>query len=1041
MSQPQNWLPFHELTNSDFNNYINDLCYQENNLSISHLNELKFNQILLDDDKYNDESDPDLNHFSHLTELTNSCEYFFPDSFEVIENKFYFSLINLNINSIPKNFNHLITCFLDVVQYKFDILSFCETKLSDDISDLYELDGYKMYTSNISRHRGGLALYIKDIYTNFTLQRNDLERKFDYLSSLFVEIENEEEKRLIGVLYRSPNSDVNNFLTEFEIIIEKLQNEKKNVYLMGDLNLNLLNNDKNVKIRNLISILHSNNFLNTITKPTRVMGTSATLIDHIWTNNYLNCIKNGIFYEHISDHFPIFSIFEITRKKEKYKQNEYKEINFRKLKDDNNIRNICNDLQEVDWSLVLNTNNPNVAYDNFILIFQTLFKKNFPIITKKIKIKSHEKPYITAEIKEIIKEKHKLQKLSSKWPISYGKKFKDIRNKLTETIRIAKCTYYKKKLVECAGDSSGTWKILNTVMNKKVNNSNNQSKVKLANKIITKASEISEAFNIHFAEIGRNLSKEISENGIDPLGFLSENISCKFQLTNTNEKEILNIVAELKDVTGGFDEIPMLIIKKTIKYIVIPLKHIYNSSFNSGIFPDKLKISKIIPIFKHGEKSDINNYRPISILPCFSKIIEKLINIRLETYLEANNILNHSQHGFRRKRSTTSAIMELNDFVLEAFDRKEFTIGLFLDFKKAFDCVDHNILIKKLRHYGISDTPLKLFESYLSNRKQYTHYMNTNSLPKVLTHSVPQGSILGPILFNIYINDINKCVKSLKAILFADDSCFLKSDKSTESLIKQINNELKNINSWLTSNKLTLNILKSHYIIFKRKLTLPLTLEPIIINTKTLNKVSETKFLGITIQDNLKWHKHINIIANKVNKYSSIIYQIRDLLDKNCLKLIYNSLVYSILTYVNIIWGNSPITAMKPLVTAQKKIIRTIKYRKRYHPTNNDFYTLKILKIKDINKYFSSIFVYKVINDLNYPNNYFNITGNTLNYNLRNATNLRPPKMNSNQSQGSPAYYCCEIWNTLPPYIRLKPSVASFKFSIKNTLINNYKEP
>ena len=305
---------------------------------------------------------------------------------------------------------------------------------------------------------------------------------------------------------------------------------------------------------------------------------------------------------------------------------------------------------------------------------------------------------------------------------------------------------------------------------------------------------------------------------------------------------------------------------------------------------------------------------------------------------------------------------------------------------------------------------------------------------------MPQGSILGPLLFSIYIDDITKVSPKLDCILFADDSCMFRSDSTLHELITTINNELCLINKWVICNKLTLNVSKSHYMIFSKKSPRNIDTYPIKINNVNLSYTAQTKFLGLHLQSNLKWTNHIRQVVNKVNKYSAILYQIRNSLDLNSLKIIYNSLIYPCISYAVVIWGNSPPSHLTKLITSQKKIIRTIKYRDRFAHTNQDFADLRFLKFEDVVVYFSCIFTYKSLNNLSYPTEYFYTVQQLQrgSYSLRYNSILRPLAYRNRQSSTSPSIYCCSLWNDLPNDIRSRPSVASFKSALKQHLISKY---
>ena len=483
--------------------------------------------------------------------------------------------------------------------------------------------------------------------------------------------------------------------------------------------------------------------------------------------------------------------------------------------------------------------------------------------------------------------------------------FKSYRNKLTDEIRVAKNQYYKNKLNGSAGDAKKTWKVINEVL-KPNKQSNDVTSFKVDDKILTDSSEIANSFNEFFTSIGSKLASDIVDRGIQPDIYFGPRCQSDFIFAPITNQEIVDLVVSLSDASAGCDNISTKVVKNAIHEIVIPLKHIFDISLSTGIFPDKLKQSRVTPIFKSGDRSSMNNYRPVSVLSVFSKIIEKLVCNRLETFLNDNNTIYSKQFGFQKLKSTTSALLAFSDYVLDSFDEYSKVAAVFLDFKKAFDTVDHQILLRKLDNIGIRGVAYDWFRSYLFSREQFTKFNNVNSINQELTHSVPQGSILGPCLFNIYINDLVNTLNQTKLILFADDSCLYLAHSNIDQLIKIMNNELDIVNNWMNSNKLTLNLKKSHYLIFSRKKFRSINNIPRIkIDNHILERKTETTFLGVILQSNLKWDSHIKQISSKLNKYSSIMYQIRNNLDKKHLKLLYKSLIYPQLTYANIIWGRS----------------------------------------------------------------------------------------------------------------------------------------
>ena len=270
-------------------------------------------------------------------------------------------------------------------------------------------------------------------------------------------------------------------------------------------------------------------------------------------------------------------------------------------------------------------------------------------------------------------------------------------------------------------------------------------------------------------------------------------------------------------MSAGYDSIPMNILKSSIFHIAEPIAKLINCSIRSGIFPDTLKIAKVCPVFKSGEKDRFENYRPISVLPSFSKVFEKIVHIRLSNYLESCNILSDNQYGFRKGFSSGMAIAEMCDKISSASDKNDFSIGVFIDLSKAFDTINHDILLRKLEHYGIRGIALNWFRSYLYNRKQFVSSNYAVSPFLSINCGVPQGSHLGPLLFLIYVADVENCSAILSFILFADDTNLFYSSNSLFELFTTVNSELSKLSEWFCANKLSLNVKKTNYILFGNK--------------------------------------------------------------------------------------------------------------------------------------------------------------------------------------------------------------------------------
>jgi hypothetical protein len=515
-------------------------------------------------------------------------------------------------------------------------------------------------------------------------------------------------------------------------------------------------------------------------------------------------------------------------------------------------------------------------------------------------------------------------------------------------------------------------------------------------------------------------------------------------LTPTTCDEIDKITSKLKSSnTSGDDSISNSLLKNIISSINLPLAHIFNLSLSSGVVPTKLKVAHVTPVFKAGSKHDFTNYRPISILPSISKILEKIMYTRIFNFISKQNILSSNQFGFRPNRLTYMATNELYCKIAQNLDDSLYTVGIFLDLSKAFDTINHNILLSKLNQYGIRGLANDWIKNYLSGRQQRVTFNNTLSNATTISCGVPQGSILGPLLFLLYINDLPLCSKIPHFVLFADDTNILFSHRDPKTLESIINTELKYISNWFKLNKLSLNIKKTNFMSFKNKFSNKSEIKfDVMIDGIKITQVETTKFLGLLIDHNLSWTSHTHHVSKIVSKYNGIIRKVRTFLPPDSLTTLYNSLVLPYLSYGTVVWADMNNANLNSLFLLQKRVIRTCTNSLWLDHTDPLFISLKTLKISDIYKLQLASFMFQFHHNQLPANlidpDFFNIDTLSHDYNTRHARDpfIKNTKTvlahNTSMSQGP------MLWNSLSTDIKNSPSLASFKYQMKKAFIEQY---
>ena len=911
------------------------------------------------------------------------------------------SVISWNIQSLNSKFNEIagLIHHLEDQSLHFDVICLQESWLSEeDNYNLFKIDNYTFYKKdvevNCSSH-GGLIIYVRN---EICVNKIEFLRNRLTYEGIAITIKTAENKKIkIINIYRPPRETFDEFINDFIPTISDQIKNTNDVILTGDFNLNLLNLN-NRKIYSYFDHMLNLHLLPKITFPTHFLDNTCTLIDNIFTkySPASQSIQSGILISNISDHFPIFISIDLDITK--LRQPKFITT---KISNTGSLNNLNTELKSINFEQVLSTDthaDPNSNYNVLQNIITSHLRKHFPV--KKVrfnKYKHKHNAWITNGIIRSIKFKDKLYKLSKTTSMNnplylvYKQNLRVYKNILKKLIKDAKYKYYENQFQINTHDVKKTWKVINSVIKDSQKNVNFPSFLKNRNVIVSDQISIIEEMNLYFTNIGRKLAPESNQTFDSFSNFFTLTHNHEFHFEQINENDVLKIIDHLKSKESeDADGLSSKILKNLSRTLCKPIALIINQSLSTGRFPDKLKIAKIIPIYK-GNESDINsvnNYRPISILPIISKIFEKIVYNQLYNFFDQHNLFFSSQYGFRQDHSTEFATLELTNKIHEHLNNGLNPIAVYMDLSKAFDTINHDILINKLKHYGVTGTELEWFVSYLANRFQYvTHSFSKSSL-KEITTGVPQGSILGPLLFIIYINDLPS-ISDLDIIQYADDTCLLIPFKHTLdqnkllSTTNQINNKLKIIYEWLSANKLSLNVNKTKCTLFHYKQKVINTFPNIQINKTPLNFVQHYKFLGILIDDTLSWDAHIHYLSNKLSKINGLLSKLKHFFPKKILLTIYNSLFLSNLNYGITIWGFG---GTERVDTIQKKAIRNVNSSSYIAHTEPICKELRILLFKDIFNLACLKFYHKYKNN-NLPK-YFTQNG-FFKYNKIRRNNLR----------------------------------------------------
>ena len=992
-----------------------------------------YDLIIDDNDQENDISNAVVNTIFNTYDLTSICKYYSPNDVNSLlqSNDNNLFIIHVNTRSLSKNFDNL-KILLASIHTSPDVIGISESWLTDSNSHKFKLDGYHSY--HICRPydaHGGVSLFVKTSIKSFLIDAHSYANKdIEILTVCLPSDNNNKKNTIISCIYRpaGKHERVRSFTNKFSSLLNDSTFTKSKVFLMGDWNINLLELSTHNPTQNFLNMMQSQNYFPLISRATRFPELNQrgrpSLIDNIFTN-FLPRAISGILKNKISDHLPVFvnaAHSDVEKIKIKIKFRDFCL---------NNKQRFATELSQVNWRDFLNEELHNANFNKFIAKFRLIYNRCFPIKTKFISDAAKTSPWITRGIIKSTKTKFEMYKKAKQGLISI-EEYKLYKNKLINLIRKSKKNYYYKFFSNYKNNIKKTWEKINLLLGTKNKHNDKLSSIKINKKLSNNHKEIANAFNEFFTNVGKNLNKTLPSASTDPLSYLQGDYANPMVVEPVTNLDVLSILKSLQRKGCSVDAFSAGIIKDNAHTLAEPIKILFNQSIETATFPNILKQATVTPIHKKNSQTDLSNYRPISVLNIFSKIYEKLMKGTLNNYLTTHQIIDKKQFGFQTNIGTFDALEVFSTFLYKNLDEGKKILCIFLDFKNAFDTVPHNILLQKLQHYGIRGNILRWFTSYLQGRRQTSKYGSeiSNSLP--ISTGLPQGSVLGPVLFNIYINDLLKVSESLRSQLFCDDSILYAASENVNELALLFNIELQKIYDWTVANRLSLNNDKTVAILFSNRRVN--NIPPIYIRSNmtydVIKRVDSTKFLGVYYDENLKFKTHVTHLTNKLSIIAGMLYKLKLILPTHILKKMYNTQVNSILNYNNPIWCCNYVANIKPILFLQKRIIRSITRSDFLSPSKPLFKKCNTLNIFDINKLYMGTKIFKDPERYTIPNE--NV------YNTRNHNQLRPARCNTSIVRNSFLYQGPMTYNEIPNDIKESNCVKSFKFKYKKHLLLAY---
>lgn len=908
-----------------------------------------------------------------------------------------------------------IVLFLEKIN--IDIMCITEHWLKDDIN-IVNFPCHKIvssFTRESFKCGGSLILAKNDIKCK---ERRDIvalsiERTIEVAC---VEL----EQHIVTSVYRPPSGTFDTFESVMENILDILTKSRKKIIVCGDFNINIL--EENIISNRFLCLFKSSNLTNLFSVPTRITTNTATCLDNIFTDyDPLKCNLTNLLN---SDHFGISATFvryisQNNQIEKKYIRplNAHRVERFR--------HEVATNLSKLPFPII---RNPNNLYESLFTFLQTQFNN---IFKRKIVDSNLTPQFCDWATPGIYKSRSYLYELYDRKSYTHDATFHNYVKTYSKIFKkaclTAKSLYISSKIHNSTDKVKTVWKIIKSETGK---NSLPNKNIKLTNndKLIEKDHDIANIFEQHFSDIPNQITSSLTSSPEMAKTLLRTNVkkcikSFNFSTVNSNDiiKTFKTLDLKKTEDTWGLSTI---VLSSIINEISPHLALIFNESIDKCVFPDLMKVSKVLPLFKSGERSDPNNYRPISILPTFSKIFEKIMLMQMQDHFVKHKLFHPKQFGFSKGHSTIDAGVCLVQHIFHAWEQRHDALGVFCDLSKAFDCVSHATLLLKLEHYGVRYKALDFLSSYLNKRTQKIHINEEISSGASITMGIPQGSILGPFLFLVYINDLPYMINDYEIVLFADDTSFIFKLDRKQNETTHINMSLKRVNEWFAANNLLLNVNKTKCVKFCLPNVKTIDIN-IVLNEKNIEIANSTTFLGILLDSKLHWGSHIKKLNKRLSSAAYAVKKIRQFTNLETARMVYFSYFHSLLTYGILLWGNS--ADVESVFILQKRAVRGMCKLSYCHSLRQVFKDIKILTVASQFIYENIMYVYKNIN-------MFTKNSDHHSFNTRIKDKLQCSNSRLNKVHRSFVGQSTIYFNKIPHDLTRLP-LQTFKHIIKNKLI------